>query len=276
VSPELLRAWESRYRLVEPVRSPGGFRLYTPEDESCVRRMQGHLAHGLSAAEAARLARAAAGRGSQEDPGPAATVGLSDLVRRLADALERFDESTGQAVLDRMFVSFSLETILREAILPYLRELGEAWAAGRVTVAQEHFASGTVRSRLLAVGRGWDRGVGPRAVLACPPGELHDLGLIAFGLALRHHGWRITYLGADTPIGSIQNTVSTLQPVVVVMSAVTPERFWDQSTEIHSLARRTSVMVAGAGALREFAESSACHLLDINPVDAAHHVAAEP
>src|ERR1051326_51442 len=56
VSPELLRAWERRYGLLRPQRSPGGLRLYAPEDLERVRAMQRHLADGLAAAEAAALA----------------------------------------------------------------------------------------------------------------------------------------------------------------------------------------------------------------------------
>src|SRR5690242_13227449 len=56
VSDHVLRAWESRYGLLRPVRSPGGFRLYSDRDEERVRRMQFHLARGLGAAEAARAA----------------------------------------------------------------------------------------------------------------------------------------------------------------------------------------------------------------------------
>ena len=54
VSDHVLRAWESRYGLLQPLRSAGGFRLYSEADESRVRRMQAYLAGGLSAAEAAR------------------------------------------------------------------------------------------------------------------------------------------------------------------------------------------------------------------------------
>ena len=56
VKPELLRAWERRYGLLQPARTPGGFRLYSAEDEARIRRMQAHLTAGLSAAEGARLA----------------------------------------------------------------------------------------------------------------------------------------------------------------------------------------------------------------------------
>ena len=44
---------------------------------------------------------------------------------------------------------------------------------------------------------------GPRALLACPSGERHDFGLIILGLALRDRGWRVTFLGPDTPIETL-------------------------------------------------------------------------
>src|SRR6478735_171648 len=59
VSTELLRAWERRYQLLRPARSPKGYRLYTIQDELRIRAMQAQLARGLSAAEAAHVARRA-------------------------------------------------------------------------------------------------------------------------------------------------------------------------------------------------------------------------
>src|SRR3954447_5970243 len=56
VSPELLRAWERRYGLLDPTRSSGGLRLYDAADLERVRLMQQHLATGLAAAEAAGAA----------------------------------------------------------------------------------------------------------------------------------------------------------------------------------------------------------------------------
>ena len=56
VNPELLRAWERRYGLLRPIRSSGGFRLYTADDAERVARMRRALDDGMSAAEAARMA----------------------------------------------------------------------------------------------------------------------------------------------------------------------------------------------------------------------------
>ncbi len=105
----------------------------------------------------------------------------------------------------------TLETLLREVVLPYLRELGARWERGEASIAQEHFATAVLRGRLLGMARGWGLGIGPMAVLACLPGEHHDLGLIAFGLALRARGWRIVYLGPDTPIETVDEVSRHLQ-----------------------------------------------------------------
>src|SRR4051812_37285814 len=194
VSTDLLRAWERRYGLLRPTRTASGYRLYSAEDEARVQTMQGHLARGLSAAEAARLARGAT-------EAPEATP--ADPTEALWSALDAFDDAGAQIAFDRLVAAFSIETVASRAVLPYLRALGERWRDGDASVAQEHFASALLRARLLGLARGWDRGAGPRALLACPPGERHDVGLIILGLALRDRGWRVTFLGPDTPIGTL-------------------------------------------------------------------------
>ena len=173
-STELLRAWERRYGLLAPTRTAGGFRLYGADDERRVRRMLEHLAEGLSAAEAARLTLADDAEPVQDDDSAAPTPGA--IGEPLQRALDQFDEAGAHAALDRLLASFALETVLREAILPYLHELGERWQRGEASIGQEHFASAFLRGRLLGLARGWGGGGSPRALLACVPGDRHDLG----------------------------------------------------------------------------------------------------
>src|SRR5688572_26922040 len=90
VSDHVLRAWERRYGVLRPVRTAGGFRLYSEADLDRVRRMQAFLAQGLSAAEAARAAvdgemPAAAGAGTG---GPALHDGPAEAIATLAGALD--------------------------------------------------------------------------------------------------------------------------------------------------------------------------------------------
>lgn len=267
VSADLLRAWERRYALLEPSRTPGGYRLYSGDDVARVRSMQAHLAQGLSAAEAARLARdasAAAPRNGRP----------ADLAGALWSALEGFDDAGAQTAFDRLVATFSIETVATTAILPYLRTLGDRWRDGDASVAQEHFATGILRARLLSLARGWDRGTGPRALLACPSGERHDLGLIIFGLALRNRGWRVTFLGPDTPIETLAAAADHVAPDVVVLSSLAREPLAAAVTEIAQMAASRPVLLAGPGTDAELAERSSARLLTGSPIDAADAVTA--
>jgi MerR family transcriptional regulator, light-induced transcriptional regulator len=151
--------------------------------------MRRALDQGLSAAEAARAAL---------EPRQPSEGLLQDAAARLLAAIERYDEAAVNTVLDESLVAFGLEAILRDVILPTLTQVGLKWEKGTLEISQEHFASNLIRGRLLSLARLWGRGGGPLAILACAPGETHDISLLAFGLLLRSHGWRILFLGADT------------------------------------------------------------------------------
>jgi MerR family transcriptional regulator, light-induced transcriptional regulator len=244
VSPELLRAWERRYGLLRPARSAGGLRLYSRADVERVALMQQHLAQGLAAAEAAALAVRDA-----TDEDAARTAFRPEAIRKeLAEALDAFDEPRAQVILDRLLAVATVDALLREVVLPFLKELGERWERGEASVAQEHFASGVLRGRLLGLARSWGLGLGPAAVLACLPGEQHDLGLIAFGLALRSRGWRIIFLGPDSPIDTVEDASRRLEPSLVVLNAASPERVRHALPKIRELARRHPLALGGAAA----------------------------
>lgn len=271
VSVELLRAWERRYGLLKPARSPGGLRLYSPQDLQRVRVMREHLAAGLAAAEAAALTSQA--ELEQEPP----TLRVDALREALADALDRFDESRAQRIFDRLLALTTLDTLLLEIVLPYLHQLGERWERGQVSVAQEHFASGVVRGRLLGLARDWGRGVGPVAVLACLPGEQHDIGLITFGLALRARGWRIVYLGSDTPVQTIEQVTRAFDSSIVVLSAVSTEALMPVLADLDTLSRSQRVALAGDAANNaDLDRATRLLLLTGDPVSEAERVAAMP
>jgi MerR family transcriptional regulator, light-induced transcriptional regulator len=267
VSPELLRAWEQRYGLLQPTRTAGGFRLYSAADEARVQGMQSLVAGGLAAAQAARLLL------SDDEPAPrsvsTSAATLQDAAGNLTASLDRLDEQAANTALDRLFAGYTVETVLRDAVIPYLHRLGDRWEAGEVSVAQEHFASNLLRGRLLGLAQGWGQGQGPGAILACVPGEQHELGLLAFGVALRRRGWRITYLGSDSPIGAVADISRSLLPAVVVLLSMNPEGFLDHAREIAKLAKQVRVMIAGTGATPEIAQQTQTHLLDQDPVSAA-------
>jgi MerR family transcriptional regulator, light-induced transcriptional regulator len=264
LNAEVVRAWERRYGLLRPTRSSGGFRLYSDDDVACLETMKRHLAAGIAAAQAARLTLA--------EPRTSVSLDTSSLAERrteLREALEQYDETRAHQALDRALATFTLAHVLRDLVLPYLRELGAGWECGEISVAQEHFASHFLRGRLLGLARSWGRGAGGLAVLACPRGEQHDLGLICFGLVLREAGWRIVFLGADTPVEVLLELSEQLSPSLVVLSAVSRGTLAAAEESLRQLAARTPLGLAGEGASAKLADRIGARLLGGDPVTAA-------
>lgn len=272
VSAERLRAWEQRYGLLAPDRSAGGFRLYSDDDTARVQRMRAHLERGISASEAARLAREAAAA-PMPTGDTAATASLDASAGRLRERLEAYDDAGAHTVLDEALATFTVETVLRDVVLASLVAIGKRWASGELSVAQEHFASNLLRSRLLGLVQGWGQGVGPRVVLATPPGELHDLALIVCGLALSRQGVRVVFLGADCPIDTLETAVATLRPALVLLAALDASRLAAVERSVRALVDRVPVYLAGAGASAELAGDLGATYVGEDPVGAAPSLA---
>ena len=222
VAPDTLRAWERRYGVPTPARTEGGYRLYSAGDEARIRLMLDHMRAGLAPAQAAEMARA--DFRPLPEPAVAATPGAVEVREQLLSACLAFDAVAAHRCIDSALQHLSLRDAMVDVLLWTLRAVGDRWAAGTGTIAEEHFTSAVVRERLLALGRHWDAGSGPRAMLACPAGERHDTALVAAGVWLNHLGWRITFLGPDLPASTIAEAVVSVSPDIVVLSLTTPQR----------------------------------------------------
>ena len=229
-----LRAWERRYGVVSPARGESGYRLYSAGDERALRRMADLVAGGLAPAEAARRVLEGARAG-----GDVPVAGLRDA---LAGAISEFDDRAADQVIDRALTLLSTDSLLDDVLLPVVRDLEQA------SVGQEHFASNLIRGRLMAVARGWGGSDGRLALLACPGGELHDIGLIAFGIALRERGWRIFFLGANTPADALRAAAAAMAPEAIVLFSMDADLYDGWDSELAQLTGDASVMLGGPGA----------------------------
>ncbi len=278
LSVDVLRAWERRYGVLRPQRSAGGFRLYSSQDEDTVRTMLAQIDRGFPPAQAAKLALAQltlpVGHTVPAQPDGAGADGALMLGRAdLYAALTEFHGGRAHQLIDELFAGFTVDAVLREVVLPCLADLGDGWERGTVTIAQEHFASNLLRERLLGLARPWDRGHGPRAILACPPNERHDIALICFGIVLGRGGWRITFLGADTPVRTVAEAAEALEANLVVLASTMDGRLAAVAPELRELAAARPVHIAGRGASTDLARSTGTVLLRASPVAAADQLA---
>lgn len=174
-----------------------------------------------------------------------------ELRRALLDTARSDEPARVGALLDQAFAVLPLAAVLSEVVIPTLRWVGEEWQAGRLSIAHEHAVTARVRARLeqlMADQRGSVRGT---AVLACAPGEQHDLGLLMLAVALRADGWRVEYLGANTPVDEAVAFAAGVGAAVVCFSASRPETVSALTAGIEALDdRRGLTLVVGGTAVR--------------------------
>jgi len=210
VAADTLRKWEQRYGVLRPQRTAGGQRRYSEQDVSRVEWLRDRLSEGWRIGEAARVLQERA-TPALDDP--------EELGNAIVAATADDDPVTIAALLDQAFAVLPLERAFTDVVAPALREVGEAWHRGELMVAQEHALTAKVRTRLeelLAEERPAVRGT---AVLACAPGEQHEIGLLMLAVALRADGWRVEYLGASTPVDQALDFATTIGASLVCLSA---------------------------------------------------------
>lgn len=216
VNPSTLRAWENRHGLLDPTRTESGHRLYGEADVRRVERLRELLAQGLGLPEvAARLDRAAAPSAAPPLPVAPAWQGY------LAEALRALEDFSSEH-LDRLYSEacalYPIHLVTRNLLLPMLELLGQRWDRRATGIAEEHFFSAWLRNKL---GARLHHSPGARRgrplILACLPGERHEIGLLLFALAATERGHRVVYLGADMPIGEIVHiSRATLAQAIVL------------------------------------------------------------
>ena len=273
VSVDVIRAWERRYGLLAPRRSASNFRLYTSEDIARLRLMRLYTEQNMPRWRAAELVERVVSTAFDRNPGvPASDVDVA--VHALQASLERFDAAPADRLLAGLTAIFPPAVILRDVVLPYLRELGERWEHGAASVAQEHFASSFLESWMLGAARGWTRGGGRRAVLACVPGEQHVLGLIAFGIALRDLGWSITFLGRDTPLRAACSATAAVRADALVLTATLAESLSAAVDEIVDFAAAHRVLIGGPATVGGVPGIAAARVLPADVLRAAQTLTA--
>ena len=257
VTADTLRKWEQRYGIIRPMRTRGGQRRYTERDVARVQWLRDRLADGYRISEAAALL------GQTTEP---AGRTPAESRSQILHAIERGDGRELAQLLDQAFALHGVEDALTAVVAPLLDELGKAWEEGRVGVAEEHRASEAIRARLdqlLADARVPVRGI---AVLACAPGERHDLGLLMLAILLRADGWQVAYLGADTPLEGAFSLAQDLGARVLCLSVAMAERARGLEQELRSRPASPTpvgVVVGGRGADATLAKRiGATHLDD--------------
>lgn len=236
LAADTLRAWERRYGLPTPNRTPGGHRLYSQRDIETIKWLMKRQAEGLSISRAVdmwneQIASGTDPLGDTAKPSSFSAVTMPfhyqaldttiDILRtRWIEACMEFSESAAEQVLNQAFSMFPVEAVCLEVLQKGLSEIGERWYKNRITVQQEHFASGLAMRRLDALLSASPAPTRNQTiVVGCPAEEWHTFTPLLLSLLLRRRGLNVIYLGANVPTEQFATTVQNLHADLVILVA---------------------------------------------------------
>jgi MerR family transcriptional regulator, light-induced transcriptional regulator len=258
VSIDTLRAWERRYKTVEPVRDERG-RTYTESDVKRIKLLRDAVANGHAIGRIAnltdeQLANLSTAAGPKAATAAARGQTLVDI-SAITAALDRFDAVTVETELARAAALLRAPELLRDVLVPVLSDVGERWHNGRGRIAHEHMLSASVRSVLGSLLRVHQRaGVADRMLFATPAGERHEFGTLGAALLAASGGIGTIYLGADLPADDIVAVTTTVHVEVVVLGVTEMRDAERLDAEVVQVAKRLApeieLWLGGRGAER--------------------------
>ena len=243
INPVTLRAWERRYNLITPQRTPKGHRLYTEADVELIKQVLELLDQGVSISQVKPLL--------ERLPGPQHGAVLAetgdvwkDYQQKMLRAVEKFDEHALDSTYSDALSLYPVDVVNQRLVSPLLRIIGERWKERKSGIVEEHFFSVYLRNKLGArIHHLNQRSSGPLLILACLPGEYHEIGLLLFTLATVNFGYRVLILGSNTPLEQIPEVLQQ-QPCagIVLSGSARPSRSLFES-ELPDLVKNSDVPV---------------------------------
>lgn len=174
-------------------------------------------------------------------------LGLADSIiearcqEKLVEQLLSFDCVGVERTIREVLASHPLETVAVKLFPQVIRQLEQRWRKGEANLLTQHYAITTLRSQLIAMVNAATCEDGPKALLACAPGDQHEIGLLLLALILRRRGFAVVYLGANITTTEFEEVVDTVQPQLICSSAATTQAAkalaeFSQEFQVNSLA----------------------------------------
>jgi DNA-binding transcriptional MerR regulator len=261
---ETLRAWERRYAVVTPVRDASGRRVYRPDDVLRLRRLReaterGHPISRLAPLSDERLAALLDAPSDQRAEGTAHA-----LVERILEAARDFRSADCEQAITLAVAVLPPPRLVSEVLQPLLREVGERWHRGELSIAQERLISKIVARHVGLMLDAYDRAARREAIVfATLPGERHELGLLMSAMICASRGFKVHYLGADLPAAEIAHFTRAVGAAVVAISVVLQEGLADIPPQLAQLAAElppgTAIWIGGSASPRLADEALPAH-----------------
>jgi DNA-binding transcriptional MerR regulator len=216
LSTHVLRAWERRYGVVNPTRSPTGRRLYSQSDIARLSLLKSATDAGHTISRLANLSRQDLQRltgksrlfpgssGTGASTGQSVTLSAAEHLENCMQALYRLDGEALQRALENSRIDLPRIELLTEVVSPLLSRVGDLWASGSIKIIHEHKVSFVVQGFLWEMLRTAPRNeVMPGVVVTTPLGQWCYLGAMMAAVVAADCGWRVHFFGPSLPAEEI-------------------------------------------------------------------------
>ena len=246
-----LRTWERRYEFPVAERSDGGQRLYATSVVPHLNLINQAIKNGMRARQVVGLSfdELQSILGQSTPPKPTERNEVQEWV----DAAKKLDGSYLDSCFQSSISQLGVQRFLTDKLVPFIHELGQAWASGKIQIFHEHFASERIHDFLTKTWRPLsDRATGPNVICASLPEENHFLGLHMAATIMALYGFRIIFLGPKTPLQDIlectwQSSASAI--LISISSTSPPEKMAEQATALRAaLSPNIELVLGGRGA----------------------------
>lgn len=214
IKAHTIRIWEQRYQALTPDRTEGNTRTYTNSDLKRLLNIvslmdSGHKISEISSktdSELNKLIKAIYEHDKSQDP--------HQFVSQLIAAGMQFEEETFQEILSYCFNKFGIFKTYTDVISPLLNRVGLMWTIDLLPAAPEHFMTNLIRQKILT---SIDALPAPaeeakKWLLFLPEDEYHETALLFASYVLKSKGFKVIYLGASVPLGTLSSVVETVEP----------------------------------------------------------------
>lgn len=213
IKAHTIRAWESRYKLVPPKRTPTNIRYY---DENDLKQLLNIVTLNEKGYKISRIAKMSKKQISDlVEQLQADYRNDSAQVLHLSEATLHYDEEAFAEILSGCIAEMGLVDTMDAVLFPFMKKVGMLWQTGAIDPSHEHFASNLIRDRIIVE---IDQLTKPykanpkRFLLFLPEAEMHETGLLFARYLLKKCGMDTLYLGQEIPYADLKKVISGYRP----------------------------------------------------------------
>jgi methanogenic corrinoid protein MtbC1 len=228
LTTHVIRVWESRHNAIEPTRTDTNRRLYSDEDIERLSLLRAVTSAGHSISSVASVSIDALRSIVRADQLPQKELApdlvdpestVETFLMRCKESVPCMDRALLESTLRDASVGLSMPYFLEKLLVPFMSWIGDEWHEGRIRVVHEHFASVVIRDILYRLGVQNSDSSLPAVIVCTPSGNAHENGALLVANAASLEGWRVVYLGANTPLHEISIVAQEQSARAVGLSA---------------------------------------------------------